>query len=64
MEKLLTRFEETGIYEIENIEVLKLPYFQRLGKPARIVQLFGGREGYFSAVKKLEDEIYKDVETA
>lgn len=64
MEKLLQRFEETGIYEIENIKVLNLPYFQRFGKPARIVQLFGGREGYFSAVKKLEDEIYKDVETA
>ena len=64
MEKLLSKFEDKGIYEIENIDVLKLPEFRRFGKLARIVQLFGGRDGYFSAVKKLEDEIYKDVETA
>lgn len=32
-----------------------------MGKPAAIVKLFGGKEGYKKAVKELEEEIYKVV---
>ena len=48
----------TGIYEIEKTEILKLDPFTRYGKPAKIAQLFGGREGYLKAVKELEDALY------
>ena len=30
------------------------------GKPAKIAQAFGGKEGYLRAVKELEEEIYSD----
>lgn len=58
LEALLDRYMNTGIYEIEKTEVLKLDPFLKYGKPARIAQLFGGKAGYLKAVKELEDEIY------
>ena len=48
-----------GIYELERTEILRLDPLQRFGKPARIVGLFGGKAGYWKAVRELEQEIYK-----
>ena len=59
LEALLDKYMNTGIYEIEKTEILKLDPFARLGKPSKIAQYFGGKSGYLNAVKELEDEIYK-----
>ena len=60
IEKLLDRYMNIGIYEIEKTEILQLPEFKRLfGKPAKIVSYFGGNEGYQKALKELEAELYK-----
>ena len=59
LEALLDKYMNEGITEIEKTEVLKLDPFRRMGNPARIAKLFGGKEGYLQAVKELEDEIYR-----
>ena len=59
LEALLEKYADSSIYEIEDIDILKLDPFVKFGKPARIAQLFNGREGYLRAVKELESEIYK-----
>lgn len=59
LEALLDRYMNVGIYEIERTEILKLDPFTEFGKPAKIAQLFGGREGYLRAVKELEEELYR-----
>ena len=60
LEALLDKYMNTGIYEIEKTEVLKLDPFMKMGKPAKIASYFGGKEGYLQAVKELEQEIYMD----
>lgn len=60
LEALLNRYMNTGIYEIEKTDILKLDPFAKMGKPARIAGYFGGREGYMKAVKALENAIYAD----
>ena len=60
LESLLDKYMNTGIYEIEKTEILKLDPFQRLGKPAKIAGYFGGKAGYMQAVKELEEAIYAD----
>lgn len=60
LEALLDKYMNTGIYEIEKTEVLKLDPFLKMGKPAKIASYFGGRDGYRKAVKELENEIYMD----
>ena len=59
LEALLEKYMDTGIYEIERTEVLKLDPFPQYGKPMKIAQYFGGKQGYLEAVRELEHEIYE-----
>lgn len=59
IEALLEKYANDGITEIERTEVLRLDPFKRMGNPARIAKLFGGKEGYLKAVRELEEEIYR-----
>jgi len=59
LEALLDKYMNMGIYEIEKAEVLKLDPLCKFGKPSKIAQLFGGKDGYLKAIKELQDEIYK-----
>ena len=60
LEALLDKYMNTGIYEIEKTEILKLDPFLKLGKPAKIAGYFGGKQGYLKAVQELEQAIYSD----
>ena len=59
LEALLDKYMNTGIYEIEKTDVLKLDPFMQYGKPAKIASYFGGKAGYLKAVHELEEELYK-----
>lgn len=59
LEALLDKYASDGIYEIEDLDILKLDPFIQFGKPSKIAQLFGGKECYLRAVRELENEIYK-----
>ena len=61
LEALLIKYMNTGIYEIEKAEILKLDPFLKLGKPAKIAGYFGGKKEYLRAVKELEKAIYEEV---
>ena len=61
LEALLDKYMNSGIYEIEKLDVLKLDPFMKIGKPAKIASYFGGRDGYLKAVKELEEAIYSEV---
>ena len=60
LEALLDKYMNSGIYEIEKTEILRLDPFMRLGKPSKIASYFGGKEGYLKAIQELEDAIYAD----
>ena len=60
LEALLDKYMNSGIYEIEKTEILRLDPFMRLGKPAKIASYFGGKAGYMKAIQELEDAIYMD----
>ena len=60
LEALLDKYMNVGIREIGKADVLKLDPFLKYGKPSRIAQFFGGRDGYLKAVHELEDAIYTD----
>ena len=59
LEALLEKYMNSGIYEVENLGILQLDPFRKFGKPAKIADSFGGKEGYLKAVKELEEELYK-----
>lgn len=57
---LLDKYMNTGIYEIEKTDILKLDPFIKYGKPSKIASYFGSRDAYLKAVQELENEIYMD----
>ena len=59
LEALLDKYMNTGIYEIEKMEILRLNPFMKMGKPQKIASYFGGKDGYRKAVKELENAIYE-----
>ena len=59
LEALLDKYMNTGIYEIEKTEVLRLDPFRKFGKPTKIADYFGGKAGYLKAIRELEEDLYK-----
>ncbi len=59
LEALLEKYMNSGVYEIEKTEVLKLDPFDKFGSSSKIVKEFGGKEKYLDAVHELEKEIYE-----
>lgn len=59
LEILLDKYMNQGITEVEDIKVLSLADFEKYGKPAKIVKLFGGKVQYEQAVRELEESIYE-----
>ncbi len=59
LQGLLDKYEDEGLENLEDMNVLKLDPFNKLGSPMEIVQEFGGRDQYFQAIHEIEDELYK-----
>jgi type I restriction enzyme R subunit len=59
LEALLDKYSDTGISELENKTVLKLPTFARLGSPSAIADMFGGKDKFNNAINQLKNEIYR-----
>ena len=59
LEALLDKYAENGILDFEKADILEIPPFNLIGKPTKIIKLFGGPEGFEKAIKELEEQIYK-----
>jgi type I restriction enzyme R subunit len=58
LDALLDKYADTGIEHIEDIKILQLDPFSRIGAPMELVNAFGGKSGYEKAVHELEDQLY------
>ena len=60
LSRLLDKYADAGVNEIENINVLKVTPFDELGRPLEIIKKgFGNKEAYLAAVHDLENELYQ-----
>lgn len=59
LEALLDKYADQGIENIENIQILTVPPINEFGSVTEIIKAFGSREEYESAIKDLENELYK-----
>ena len=59
LEALLDKYADYGILNLEDSDILDTDPFNKIGKPQKIVKLFGGIDKYEQALKELENEIYK-----
>ena len=58
LEALIEKYADSGIESIEDIKILTLDPFTRLGTAQELIQSFGGKPAYLSAIRDLEDELY------
>ncbi len=59
LETLLDKYADNGILELEDDKILELPPFNLIGTPVKIVKYFGGIAGYMSAMRGLQQELYR-----
>lgn len=59
LEALLDKYADYGILNLEDSDILDTAPFNKIGKPQKIVKLFGGLDIFEQALKELENEIYK-----
>lgn len=58
LEALLEKYADTGLEPIEDIKILQLDPFSRIGAPMELVKAFGGKAAYSKAVAELETQLY------
>ena len=56
---LLDKYADEGIVTIEQLDVLKIQPFTRLGTQVELIKQFGGKQAYLNAVRELEAHLYK-----
>lgn len=61
LESLLEKYEDEGLENLEDMNILKLDPFNNMGTPMEIVQEFGGKDEYLKAIHEIEDELYKSA---
>jgi len=59
LEALLDKYADEGIVHIETPQILSVAPFPQFGTPMEIIGVFGGIEGYQSAVHDLEQALYR-----
>lgn len=55
---LLDKYADSGIENIESMDVLRVQPLNQFGTPLEIISLFGGKEKYLAALRGLESQIY------
>jgi type I restriction enzyme R subunit len=61
LQGLLDKYADEGLENLEDVNILKLDPFRKMGTPIEIIQEFGGKEGYLKAIHEIEDELYKSA---
>jgi len=62
LDALLDKYADTGVKEIESLDVLKVKPLDQLGNTMQIIKGgFGGKPAYQQAITELETELYRDA---
>ena len=59
LDALLEKYQDGGISELENLQILRNAPFSNFGSPASIVKLFGGKNNYLQTISELKKLIYE-----
>ena len=56
---LLDKYTSNGIADLEQLDVLRIDPFRNIADLRKILNAFGGKQEYLSAVKQLQNQIYE-----
>jgi type I restriction enzyme R subunit len=58
---LLDKYQDEGVLDLENPQVLRISPFDRMGTPVQLIGHFGSRADFEQAVHELQSALYQDV---
>lgn len=58
LEALLAKYEDEGLLNLDDPQVLRIAPFDQMGTPLQLVRQFGSREKFEAAVHELQVELY------
>ena len=59
LEAILDKYADQGIVPIEKMEVLRVQPLSDMGTPMELIGWFGGKESYQTAMRELQEELYR-----
>ncbi len=61
LDALLAKYADEGVINLDDPKVLRISPFTELGTPVELINAFGGREGFETAVHELQSALYREV---
>jgi type I restriction enzyme R subunit len=61
LETLLEKYADNGIEDIEDIQVLTIDPFKKMGTASELVSAFGGKPAYIKALHELKTNLYPRI---
>ena len=58
---LLEKYSDEGIVDLDDVNVLRILPFSKLGTPVQLIDSFGGKENFEQAVRELQDTLYQEA---
>ena len=55
------KYADEGVFNLDDITVLRIPPLTQLGTPVQLIEVFGGREGFVEAVHELQSALYRET---
>ena len=61
LDALLAKYADEGVFNLEDVSVLRIPPLTELGTPVQLVNAFGGKDKFVAAVHDLQAALYRET---
>ena len=58
---LLAKYADEGVFNLDDVTVLRIPPLTELGTPVQLLKAFGGRESFVEAVREMQAALYQET---
>ena len=61
LEALLVKYADEGVFNLDDVSVLRIPPLTELGTPVQLINAFGGKDKFVAAVHDLQAALYQET---
>ena len=61
LDALLVKYADEGVFNLDDVSVLRIPPLTELGTPVQLIKAFGGRDKFVAAVHDLQAALYQET---
>ena len=61
LDALLAKYADEGVFDLADVNVLRIPPLSELGTPVQLVGVFGGKDAFIEAAHELQAALYRET---